>query len=80
MDAAWLGTTDERTEGQWFWVDGTEMRFKAWDAGWRQPDNRSVEDGREENYVIIVVSRKGGWLDQPLEGEKGWHPGFVCEW
>ncbi len=80
MDAAWLGATDERSEGRWFWVDGTEMRYNAWDAKWRQPDNRSNEDGREENYVIIVVSRNGGWVDQPLQGEKKWHPGFVCEW
>ena len=80
IDAAWLGATDQVTEGQWIWLDGTEMDYNAWDVDWNQPDNRSREDGRAENFVILVVSREGRWLDQPLEGEKGWHPGFICQW
>lgn len=65
----WLGATDEKTDGVWQWVDGTNMTFKAWQPG--QPDNSP-----RENYLMIA--RNGLWNDA-FEGEPG-VMGFICEW
>ena len=79
LDAAWLGATDERAEGRWVWVDGTELRYENWDASRVQPNNRAPW-GEAEHYMLSLVSRKGAWWDLPDHAEKQFHPGFVCEW
>src|SRR5215216_2597169 len=27
---AWLGATDEKTEGRWIWIDASPVTFKGW--------------------------------------------------
>ena len=77
LNEAWLGASDERAEGRWVWVDGTEMRYEAWDSG--QPTNRSTW-GSVEHYLLMAAARGGPWNDVPNGGERGSHPGFVCQW
>jgi hypothetical protein len=73
----WLGATDERAEGVWFWVDGSPMRFSAWGAG--QPTNRSSL-GEVEHYLALIAVDGGRWNDFPNHGERGGPPAFCCEW
>lgn len=66
--ALWLGATDEKVEGLWTWVDGSEMKFKAWAD--REPAGR-----QRENYLFI---RKGRWED--VSNETPIVIGYICEW
>ena len=66
--ALWLGATDEKTEGLWKWIDGTEMKFKPWHR--RQPDNA----GGREHYLQTVHN---AWNDLPKQHKC---VGFICEW
>ncbi|MEO8350943.1 MAG: C-type lectin domain-containing protein [Chthoniobacteraceae bacterium] len=63
----WLGATDDKIEGVWRWVDGTEMDFKGWERG--EPDG-----GRAENYLLLF---RGGWHDVSASHRAS---GFICEW
>ena len=74
---AWLGATDERAEGRWAWVDGTEMRYAAWDVAARQPNNGG---GGEPEHYLIIKARTGVWWDLWVRGRAAWRPGFVCQW
>ncbi len=65
----WLGATDEKVEGQWVWIDGTEMKYTAW--GPKQP----LRNSRVENYLGIGGHRL--WFDAPNHWEC---VGFICEW
>lgn len=76
LDTAWLGATDERIEKRWLWIDGSEMRFDAWDTKNKQPNNK----GEGEHYLLTIMSRDGLWSDQPARAESKYHPGFVCQW
>jgi hypothetical protein len=77
LGSAWLGATDEKVEGKWVWVDGSEMTYANWNDG--QPNN--VHDGRDENYLIMVASRVGTWWDYlEFDRIKVFQPGFVCQW
>ena len=64
----WLGATDEKLEGAWRWVDGTEMKFKAWASG--EPAGR-----RAENYLFLI---HGAWEDH--SNGRPQVIGFICEW
>jgi hypothetical protein len=65
----WLGATDEKVDGAWQWIDGTPMRFSAWDEG--QPQNVA-----REHYLMIL--RNGLWHDTIEDDPIA--IGFVCEW
>ena len=65
----WLGATDEKTEGLWLWVDGTEMKFSAW--GKWQPDNGN----KREHYLDLW---DGLWNDSAQNSPL--NVGFICEW
>lgn len=70
----WLGATDEKVEGEWVWVDGTKMTFKAW--GQDQPDNHQGE----EHYLSTWKSL---WNDAPKSTRANkTYPvvGYICEW
>lgn len=64
----WLGATDEKLEGEWMWVDGTEMKFKAWAPG--EPGGR-----RAENYLFLI---HGAWEDH--SNGRPQVIGYICEW
>ena len=66
----WLGATDEKVEGLWKWVDGTEMKYKAWSK--YQPDNAAGA----ENY--LEIARNGAWNDLSLKSKAV--VGYICEW
>ncbi len=53
---AWIGGTDENSEGAFSWVDGAPFVFKNWLPG--QPNNGS---GNED---FIEMFPDGGWNDQ----------------
>lgn len=65
----WIGATDEATEGQWVWVDGSPMRYQQWCYG--QPDGSG-------NYPKLCIDHGGGWDDQPVGGLGT--SLFICEW
>jgi hypothetical protein len=68
-----LGATDEKEEGKWVWVDGTEWDFTAWLGG--QPNNSYGS----EHYLSTFEG--GGWNDAAVEGDDWWSPsGYICEW
>ncbi len=69
----YLGATDEKEEGQWVWVDGTEWDFTAWVGG--QPNNSYGS----EHYLSTFEG--GDWNDAAVEGDDWWSPsGYICEW
>lgn len=77
---AFIGCTDERKEGRWIWVDGSEVGYSFWDLDAGQPNNSTGPRGGNmvEHYAAINRERKGKWWDTPARiGETG---GFVCEW
>jgi serine/threonine protein kinase len=75
IEMAWLGATDERVEGRWVWVDGTPMRYNSWDVELKQPNNKQGL----EHYLVLLVSRRGLWSDQPNQPDQH-SPGFICQW
>jgi hypothetical protein len=72
----WLGATDEKVEGEWLWVDGTKMTFKAWTPG--NPDNT-----RAREHYLAAVPAEGGWNDVEREWDAYKRTpivGYICEW
>jgi hypothetical protein len=72
----WLGATDEGSVGNWKWIDGTPMSFKAWLPG--EPNN----DQGKEHYLSTW---KGWWNDVKIDGKfprgQAEHViGYICEW
>lgn len=70
---AWLGATDEVTEGSWVWIDGSPLTYSNWAPG--QPNNKKGV----ENYLLLMATLKGQWADQPNRSTDH-KPGFLCEW
>jgi serine/threonine protein kinase/TPR repeat protein len=63
----WLGATDAHKEGDWRWLDGTELNFNNWDDG--EPNNLNKEH-------VLQMGSSGKWNDMS-DGGKYY---FVCEW
>lgn len=79
---AWIGATDEGSEGQWRWVDGHLMTWTNWFKDQKQPNNKGgVEHfGLMSNKNLANGKTIGWqWSDQPNESTQH-QPGFVCEW
>jgi hypothetical protein len=79
---AWIGATDEGSEGQWRWVDGHLMTWTNWFKDQKQPNNKGgVEHfGLMSNQKLANGKTIGWqWSDQPNESTQH-QPGFVCEW
>ncbi|TNN35675.1 C-type lectin domain family 4 member E [Liparis tanakae] len=72
--AFWFGITDEHTEDQWRWVDGTPLVGGFWEAG--EPNNHIDEDC---GYIVKtrVLERVAvrSWYDAPCS--MYWP--FICE-
>jgi hypothetical protein len=74
LDGAWLGATNKNKAREWFWVDGTRVKYTNWDRNKGQPDDLF---GLE--YYLLLSAKPGAngtWFD---EREDKVH-GFVCEW
>ncbi|KAK7125025.1 hypothetical protein R3I94_019169 [Phoxinus phoxinus] len=56
----WIGLTDEKTEGQWLWVDNTELSLGYWHEN--EPDDWKVEKLGEDCVIIIPADLKS-WSD-----------------
>ncbi|XP_030640468.1 C-type lectin domain family 17, member A [Chanos chanos] len=73
-NAYWFGITDERTEDEWHWVDGTKLEGGFWEDG--EPNNHIDEDC---GYIVKtrVLSRVPirSWYDAPCS----MHWPFICE-
>ena len=65
---AWIGATDEETEGEWTWCTGEEFSYTNWNSG--EPNNDN-----EEDYAGIYIDNFK-WNDwgssQSLK--------YICEW
>jgi hypothetical protein len=69
----YLGATDNESEGEWTWVDGTPWDFTHWMSG--QPNDY----GGTEDY--LATYDEGRWVDVAGAGDGFWMPtGFICEW
>lgn len=70
----WIGCTDEKKEGDWLWVDGSQVSFAEWLA--EEPNNGGPNG--PENYAQLDPRNPAKWSDTP---DDGWNiTGYVCEW
>jgi hypothetical protein len=65
----WLGATDEKSEGNWVWVDGTPLTFKKWQKD--EPNNT----GAKQHYLRVASK---GWRDDEKQDPDV--VGYICEW
>ncbi|KAL4656802.1 C type lectin receptor C [Arapaima gigas] len=73
-NAYWIGISDKKAEGDWFWVDGTKLVGGFWMEG--EPNNHIDEDCgymvKTDNSNIQPLS---SWYDAPCE----LHWSFICK-
>ena len=73
---AWLGGTDEGSEGNWHWVTAEPWSYNNWPQG--QPDNYQGN----ENYLHSYYGNSNSWNDlandHSVAGYEEMY--FVCEW
>ncbi len=67
-DYAWIGLTDEQSEGTYKWVNGEVSNFYNWNSG--EPNN----SGGIEDYVRLLKSN-GKWTDR----DQNFEAEFVVE-
>ena len=71
----WLGATDEETEGEWLWLDGSRLTYSNWDAG--EPNNAAGPEAPEgEDYLMLSRYAKWNDLGQSFRSIDG----YICEW
>ncbi|KAJ8273208.1 hypothetical protein GJAV_G00098950 [Gymnothorax javanicus] len=73
-NAYWFGLSDEKAEGDWFWVDGTKLVGGFWMDG--EPNNHIDEDCgymvKTRNPTMLAL---GSWYDAPCSMYWPW----ICE-
>ena len=77
--SALIGGSDEITEGQFLWEDGTAIQLTRWNAA--EPNNGGAA-GFEEDCIQMIGSTGGLWNDIPCAPVAGTTLGsypFVCE-
>jgi hypothetical protein len=63
----WIGATDQEEQGNWRWLNGGALEFKAWGRG--QPDNHA-------GVQHWAYAASGTWDDTGREDRCG----MICEW
>ncbi|XP_031438585.1 C-type lectin domain family 4 member E-like isoform X3 [Clupea harengus] len=62
----WIGLTDSEKEGQWKWVDNTDLKLKFWHKG--QPNNSkgfgNHTTGEDCGIVRHVTRSEHNWFDE----------------
>ena len=67
LTSAWLGGSDKRREGEWFWSDGRKWSFTHWAPG--QPDNKGLDED-------CLITENGTWMDASCDS---WNVPVICE-
>lgn len=60
----WIGMSDEKSEGNWFWVIGAPVQYFNWQKG--EPDNYK----KEQHFGITNSRGPGMWNDAAVAGPK----------
>lgn len=70
---AYFGFSDESSEGNWKWVDGTSTAYTNWHSG--EPNN---QDGIEHYAMFYEEFQDGTWNDADGIIDAGC--AYICEW
>ena len=70
---AYFGFSDESSEGNWKWVNGTSTSYTNWHSG--EPSN---QDGIEHYAMFYEKFQDGTWNDADGIIDAG--GAFICEW
>ena len=86
MGTAWIGATDETTEGQWNWLDGTTESELFWSGS----ESGSAQGGLYNNWISSQQPNNtggtqhygtiGGNTGQWYDNESSTNTGYVIEW
>ena len=86
LGSAWIGATDETTEGQWHWLDGSAESELFWTGS----ESGAAEQGYYENWVDAqqpnnggstqhygaILGSTGAWYDNSATDNTG----YIIEW